>query len=381
VTKIYLAAMSRADAGPYDLEKLPPFYFYVDEFQNFANESFASILSEARKYNLALTVAHQYVEQMEDEVKAAVFGNVGTMIVFRVGATDAEMFEKEFAPVFTMDDIVNLSAHQIYLRLMIDGVGSQPFSAKTLDPVPLPATSHAQQIISYTRSTYGRPRFEVEDEIVAFYAPIIKEPKKQSKDDQSKDVGNTPTQATKNDEHPKAHDDSRSQHSQAQVKNERTLQVRKITDKTPLPPKRIEQRREEKTRVQTKDDLYSANRSIEEEFHKPPKHHQEEKSPIAHVETMTQTENQSPLKHISVPTFDDRQPLSLKDALQKAMNDFKSESGAKEIRDQASSLHTNQTRRDGRFSDDEDEGRAKSIELKVKKEVDEDVLRKLLEDE
>jgi type IV secretory pathway TraG/TraD family ATPase VirD4 len=93
VTKIYLAAMSRADAGEADLAKLPNFYLYVDEFQSFANRSFADILSEARKYKLNLTIAHQYIEQMEEEVRNAVFGNVGTMITFRVGAFDAEVLE------------------------------------------------------------------------------------------------------------------------------------------------------------------------------------------------------------------------------------------------------------------------------------------------
>lgn len=174
ITKIYLAAMSRADVGPYELEKLPPFYVYVDEFQNFANESFANILSEARKYNLALTVAHQYVEQMTDEVKAAVFGNVGTMIAFRVGATDAEIFEKEFAPYFILDDIVNLSAYQIYLRLMIDGVGSKPFSAHTLDPVLQPTHSYADEVIAASRHHYGKPIAEVEAEVAEFYKPMVK---------------------------------------------------------------------------------------------------------------------------------------------------------------------------------------------------------------
>lgn len=178
ITKIYLAAMSRADVGPYELEKLPPFYFYVDEFQNFANESFGSILSESRKYNLALTVAHQYIEQMEDEVKAAVFGNVGTMITFRVGATDAEAFEKEFAPYFTMDDIVNLSAFQIYLRLMIDGVGSKPFSARTLDPIARPTHSYAQAVIAYSRTQFAKPVNEVIEEVSTFYSSFKPEPYK-----------------------------------------------------------------------------------------------------------------------------------------------------------------------------------------------------------
>ncbi len=197
ITKIYLAAMSRADAGPYALEKLPPFYFYVDEFQNFANESFASILSEARKYKLALTVAHQYVEQMTDEVKAAVFGNVGTMVVFRVGATDAEIFEKEFAPYFIMDDIVNLSAFQIYLRLMIDGVGSKPFSARTLSPIKKTEETHAHEVITHSRDSYSRLKKVVEEEIADFYIPMKKEEKR---DDRRDEVSKKPqnTYATQN---------------------------------------------------------------------------------------------------------------------------------------------------------------------------------------
>lgn len=179
ITKIYLAAMSRADVDVYEAKNLPACYFYVDEFQNFANESFASILSEARKYKLALTVAHQYIEQMTDEVKSAVFGNVGTMITFRVGATDAEVFEKEFAPYFVLDDFVNLSAHQIYLRLMIDSQGSKPFSATTLPPIQKPAHSNEQAVIAFSRSVYAKPKFLVEDEIMEFYkpAPKVEKPK------------------------------------------------------------------------------------------------------------------------------------------------------------------------------------------------------------
>ena len=122
VTKIYLAAMSRADVPDRVMKMLPNFYLFVDEFQNFANASFADILSEARKYKLNLTIAHQYIEQMDEIVRPAVFGNVGTMIAFRVGATDAEVFEKEFAPVFVLEDLVNLGRYQLYLKLMIDGL-------------------------------------------------------------------------------------------------------------------------------------------------------------------------------------------------------------------------------------------------------------------
>lgn len=162
ITKIYLAAMSRADNTEKQMKNLPNFYLYVDEFQSFANESFADILSEARKYKLNLTIAHQYIEQMSDEVRAAVFGNVGTMIVFRVGSIDAEQFEKEFAPRFVADDIVNLGIFQMYLKLMIDGVGSQPFSAQSLPPIAEPAISYRPQVMESSRALYGHPRSDVE---------------------------------------------------------------------------------------------------------------------------------------------------------------------------------------------------------------------------
>jgi hypothetical protein len=165
ITKIYLGAMSRADVSPGLLKRLPAFYLYVDEFQNFANESFADILSEARKYKLALAVAHQYIEQMTDEVRAAVFGNVGSMMVFRVGAFDAEVIEKEFAPTFTQEDIVNLGRFQLYLKLMIDGVTSQPFSATTLPPIEKPLVNFKEDIIKFSRATYARPRVSVEEGI------------------------------------------------------------------------------------------------------------------------------------------------------------------------------------------------------------------------
>ena len=172
ITKIYLAAMSRADASPALMRTLPQFYLYVDEFQSFANESFADILSEARKYKLNLTMAHQYIEQMEEEVRAAVFGNVGTMMVFRVGAYDAEVLEKEFAPTFTAEDIVNLGVYQIYLKLMIDGVSSQPFSATTLPPIALPPVSPADEIKAMSRQQFAHTRPDVEKAINEWMAPL-----------------------------------------------------------------------------------------------------------------------------------------------------------------------------------------------------------------
>jgi len=161
VTKIQLAAMSRVDI-PEDDRK--DFYLYVDEFQNFATDSFANILSEARKYHLCLTIAHQYIEQLGEVVKPAVFGNVGTMICFRVGAEDAEFLEKEFTPTFTIDDLVNLPKYNIYLKLMIDGIASEPFSATTLPPITK-ATNSTEKVIKVTRERYSQPIDEVEDKI------------------------------------------------------------------------------------------------------------------------------------------------------------------------------------------------------------------------
>ncbi|OHB15779.1 MAG: hypothetical protein A2431_02395 [Candidatus Zambryskibacteria bacterium RIFOXYC1_FULL_39_10] len=171
VTKIYLAAMSRADVDPTKLKKLPNFYLYVDEFQSFANKSFADILSEARKYKLSLNITHQYIEQMAEEVRAAVFGNVGTMVTFRVGSYDAEVLEKEFAPVFTAEDIVNLGFVQIYLKLMIDGVASQPFSATTLAPFPKPEASFRDEALNLSRKTYSQTKVDVEKAIEEWHAP------------------------------------------------------------------------------------------------------------------------------------------------------------------------------------------------------------------
>lgn len=165
ITKIYLAAMSRADMSETELKKAAEFYLYVDEFQSFANESFADILSEARKYKLALVIAHQYIEQMTEEVRAAVFGNVGTMAVYRVGAYDAAVFEKEFVPQFTAEDLVNLQQYQLYLKLMIDGVTSPPFSAMGMTPIAKAPTTYVKEIIESSRAQFAKPRAEVEDVI------------------------------------------------------------------------------------------------------------------------------------------------------------------------------------------------------------------------
>jgi len=148
ITKIYLAAMSRVDIPENERED---FYLYVDEFQNFANDSFKDILSEARKYRLNLVLAHQYIAQMEESIQEAVFGNVGTLITFRVGASDAETLENEFAPEFDIQDIVGLGFGSIYLKLMIDGMSSRPFSAGTLPPIKIAGKTFEEKIIEESR--------------------------------------------------------------------------------------------------------------------------------------------------------------------------------------------------------------------------------------
>jgi energy-coupling factor transporter ATP-binding protein EcfA2 len=169
ISRLQLAAMSRVDIPE---ERRRDFYMYVDEFQNFATDSFASILSEARKYRLSLTLAHQYIGQLvtndgNTKVRDAVFGNVGTIITFRVGAADGEFLEKEFMPEFLQNDLVNLAKANIYIKLMIDGVSSKPFSATTLPPHIQPLVSYKDIIIKNTREHYAVPRKIVDERIAS----------------------------------------------------------------------------------------------------------------------------------------------------------------------------------------------------------------------
>lgn len=175
--KIYLAAMSRADEPASRMAKLPRFYFYVDEFQSMMNQAFADILSESRKYKLALTLANQYIEQMDEEVRDAVFGNVGTLIVFRVGPFDAEVLETVFQPTFLPEDLVGLGIGQIYLTLMIDGVGSPPFSAETIPPIEAPSISYRNDVVTSSRESYGRKRADIEAEISRKQTEFVAPPK------------------------------------------------------------------------------------------------------------------------------------------------------------------------------------------------------------
>ena len=167
ITKIQLAAMERVRIPE---EERKDFYLYVDEFQNFATDSFATILSEARKYRLNLTLAHQYIGQLVTDtttaVRDAVFGNCGTLIVFRVGATDAEFLENEFTPELEIQDLVNLPNRNIYVKLMVDGITSRPFSATTLPAHgPSGVENMTERITLLSRKKYGRTRKDVEAEI------------------------------------------------------------------------------------------------------------------------------------------------------------------------------------------------------------------------
>lgn len=159
VTRIQLAAMSRANLPEYQRNY---FYLYVDEVHNFLTESFADILSESRKYGLCLIMAHQYIVQLEKEIREAIFGNVGTIIAFRVGAKDGKYMSREFNAVFSEGDLIILPNHQIYLKLLIDGFASKAFSAATLLP-PEKEPSFRGEIIEASRKRYGRPRKKVEE--------------------------------------------------------------------------------------------------------------------------------------------------------------------------------------------------------------------------
>ncbi len=167
ITKIQLSAMSRVDIPEVDRRD---FYLYVDEFQNFASKNFADILSEARKYRLSLIMAHQYIEQLDEDMRPAVFGNVGTMVVFRIGGADALFVVKEFEPHFTEVDLVNLPKYNVYLKLMIDGVSSQPFSATTLPPIT-ERTHVVDKVIKVSRERWAMPRAVIEEKILRWSQP------------------------------------------------------------------------------------------------------------------------------------------------------------------------------------------------------------------
>ncbi|NOS67971.1 MAG: type IV secretory system conjugative DNA transfer family protein [Candidatus Peribacteraceae bacterium] len=161
ITKMYQAAMSRANIAE---DKRTDFYLYVDEFQNFATDTFAEILSEARKYKLNLTLAHQYMGQLNDVVRKTVFGNVGSIISFRVGAEDAVILAEEYTPVFKERDIINLGVREFYIKMSVNGELREAFSGRTLD-VPTIERDWSPEIIAASRRKYCLPREEVEKEM------------------------------------------------------------------------------------------------------------------------------------------------------------------------------------------------------------------------
>lgn len=165
VGKILMAALSRADSIG---ANLPPFYLYIDEFQNVTTDSIATILSEARKYRLSLHIAHQFIGQLQTEIKNAVFGNVGSMAAFRIGADDAKFLEKQFAPVFSANDLINVDNHNAFIRMLLLGKPARPFTIETL-PLPLGKRDHLDQLKELSYLKYGRERKIVEGEIMEQY--------------------------------------------------------------------------------------------------------------------------------------------------------------------------------------------------------------------
>ncbi|OGJ71642.1 hypothetical protein A2454_00765 [Candidatus Peribacteria bacterium RIFOXYC2_FULL_55_14] len=175
ITKIYQAAMSRADTPE---EQRPDFYFYVDEFQNFATDTFYEIMSEARKYHLNLTIAHQYMGQLSQKIRQTVFGNIGSMISFRVGAEDASVMAEEFSPIFKERDIINLGVREFYIKMSVNGEIREPFSGRTLD-VPAVTQDNTARIIEQSRRKYCRPKAEVEEVLQKWDEAAAKPPSKE----------------------------------------------------------------------------------------------------------------------------------------------------------------------------------------------------------
>jgi hypothetical protein len=168
VGKLLMAALSRADMAKEDRRN---FFLYIDEFQNFTTNSICQILSEARKYGLGLIIAHQYIGQLvargDTAIKDAVFGNVGTIVSFKIGSEDAEVLQKEFAPTFDAYDLINIEKYTAYLKLLINNAASRPFTIKT--PWPLAGQHNpelASKIRQLSRLKYGQDRSVVESEIV-----------------------------------------------------------------------------------------------------------------------------------------------------------------------------------------------------------------------
>jgi hypothetical protein len=165
VGKILMAALSRVDSLSVGF---PPFYLYIDEFQNITTNSIATILSEARKYKLSLNIAHQFIAQLDQSIRDAVFGNVGSICSFRIGAEDAEYLEKQFAPVFTSKDIMNIDNRNAIVKMLVNGKPAKAFNIRTLPPpAGEPGMVDSLKHLSYL--TYGGDREEIEKSILSKY--------------------------------------------------------------------------------------------------------------------------------------------------------------------------------------------------------------------
>jgi tRNA isopentenyl-2-thiomethyl-A-37 hydroxylase MiaE len=165
VGKLLMAALSRVDDPT---KSFAPFYLHMDEFQNISTNSISAILSEARKYKLGLTMAHQFIAQLEENIKDAVFGNVGSIAAFRVGPEDAEFLEHQFKPTFDSSDLMNVPNRVAYVRALANGTPTRPFSMQTIAPIHIDL-ARVQTLITQSYQKYGRPRFEIEAEIEARY--------------------------------------------------------------------------------------------------------------------------------------------------------------------------------------------------------------------
>ena len=166
IGKLLGAALSRVDTPE---EQRKDFYLYIDEFQNYLTEGIAIILSEARKYKLCLTIAHQFIGQLvkdnDTRIRDAIFGNIGTMIAFRVGSDDAETFAKQFAPVFGEYDVMNIPKYEVYCKLLIDNQNPPAYNMKSLAREPAQHPEIAEPIRELSRLKYGRDRDIIEAEI------------------------------------------------------------------------------------------------------------------------------------------------------------------------------------------------------------------------
>jgi len=160
-----MAALSRVD----DPSKgFPPFYLHMDEFQNITTDSIAAILSEARKYKLGLTIAHQYIAQLDERIRDAVFGNVGSLAAFRVGPEDSQFLEHQFSPVFDASDLMNIENRNAYIRILANGTPPKPFDMATLPPEEVDP-ARVQELMEHSYQLYARSREEVEREITDRY--------------------------------------------------------------------------------------------------------------------------------------------------------------------------------------------------------------------